>query len=221
MSASGFTARGLSLPSPGHVLSSSLVVLFFFGTAIGFDGAVCSAPAGVAGAVGGSWTVDRGEAPAVVTGDFLRQLEEASLREPMLEYFILSPEAAPMRGVTLNDVSVFAAGEPLSDPALRPATSSLAPAQCAARAPGRLASALCQNALNSKGCRCRLPYTNRPAGRWLSVTLDASEAAEPDERVEHAEGERERERSVVGETLRSDSRGAPTAPGDCPYWCAN
>ena len=31
--------------------------------------------------------------------------------------------------------------------------------------PARFDSAECQNALNSKGCRCLRPYTNRPAGR--------------------------------------------------------
>ena len=59
----------------------------------------------------------------------------------------------------------------------------------------------------------------------MSVTLDPglnipSDAPDPDECVEHAEGDLDRDRSVAGEMLRPGVRGAPP-PGDCPYWCVS
>jgi hypothetical protein len=82
---------------------------------------------------------------------------------------------------------------PAPPPLPPPSPPALLPALAAARAPARLLSALCQNALNSNGCRYRRPYTKRPAGRWFSVTLPelrlniSEEAPDPEECVLHAE----------------------------------
>lgn len=129
----------------------------------------------------------------------MRQLEEMSLRDPELEYFLLSsepgavlvpsPQSEPARllqgcsggpppatfplGPALPASTqpftgarrASTLGEPAPAPAPAQAAPSPASALTAARAPARLVSALCQKALNSNGCRYRLPYTKRPAGR--------------------------------------------------------
>ena len=115
---------------------------------------------------------------------FLRQLEEVSLRDPVLEYF--SSPSTPAGWFSLNPgysstdapgedsrltTAAAAVGAPVNDRGgrgTRHATTTSSPAspgELAAGAPARFVCALFQKALNSNGCKYRLPYTNLPAGR--------------------------------------------------------
>ena len=115
----------------------------------------------------------------------MRQLEAASPLDPVSE-----------NRPRLRD------GDP-APPSPDPAANTAAPisGDSAKLTPARVLSALPQNALNSKGCRCLRPYTNLPAGKCCSfVAAAAGYAPSLSEKalyVEDPPGERLRLRSVL------------------------
>ena len=227
------TPRYASFPPAGHVLFSRDRP----GTSIGADFGV-RGDAAAAAAAASSSTVVRDFRSSPLSGGLLLQLAASSLRDGADFVAFISPDPGARSSISPPPPPPPSlAGDPPHDRAGDPAPLFVADASptAAARTPPRFVCALCQNALNSNGCKYRRPYTNLPAGRCASshrvgaappppppqrsVKNDASEDHDEEYalaplRSEHALGERLRERSVDGDTDRAAC--ASGVEGDTP-----
>jgi hypothetical protein len=207
------------------------------GTSIGADFGV-RGDAAAAAAAASSSTVVRDFRSSPLSGGLLLQLAASSLRDGADFVAFISPDPGARSSISPPPPPPPSlAGDPPHDRAGDPAPLFVADASptAAARTPPRFVCALCQNALNSNGCKYRRPYTNLPAGRCASshrvgapppppppqrsVKNDASEDHDEEYalaplRSEHALGERLRERSVDGDTDRAAC--ASGVEGDTP-----